>query len=157
MQSGGAKGEKWRIDFDTLSSGGRWENPLMGWASSSVTPPRTSCNVLIRMFSADYMQGTRLAFNSQDDAIHFAEKQGVSCFLFAKYPKALNYIDRLGLLCTTFHCQADTAQELRRELRVQATQASYRPHQIDSVVRILYLRTHQAVCVVPPRLRLAAL
>jgi len=59
MQSGGAKGEKWRIDFDILQGGGRWENPLMGWASS-----------------ADYLQGTRIAFRSKEDAIHFAEKQG---------------------------------------------------------------------------------
>lgn len=34
MQSGGAKGENWRIDFDVLQGAGRWENPLMGWASS---------------------------------------------------------------------------------------------------------------------------
>jgi len=59
MQSGGAKGERWRIDWDILQGGGRWENPLMGWASS-----------------ADYMQGTRLTFKSQEDAIHFAKKQG---------------------------------------------------------------------------------
>ncbi|KAJ6559134.1 Ndufs4, NADH dehydrogenase Fe-S protein 4 [Mycena vulgaris] len=59
MQSGGAKGERWRIDFDILQGGGRWENPLMGWASS-----------------ADYMQGTRITFKSQEDAIHFAKKQG---------------------------------------------------------------------------------
>lgn len=36
MQSGGAKGERWRIDFDVLQTGGRWENPLMGYASSCV-------------------------------------------------------------------------------------------------------------------------
>ena len=59
MQSGGAKGEKWRIDWDTLPGAGRWENPLMGWASS-----------------ADYMQGTRMSFNSMEDAVKFAEKQG---------------------------------------------------------------------------------
>lgn len=34
MQSGGAKMERWRIDFDILQGGGRWENPLMGYASS---------------------------------------------------------------------------------------------------------------------------
>jgi NADH dehydrogenase (ubiquinone) Fe-S protein 4 len=34
MQSGGAKMERWRIDFDVLQGGGRWENPLMGYASS---------------------------------------------------------------------------------------------------------------------------
>jgi len=59
MQSGGSKTEKWRIDFDILPGSGRWENPLMGWASS-----------------ADYMQGTRISFKSKEDAIHFAEKQG---------------------------------------------------------------------------------
>ncbi|PFH54094.1 hypothetical protein AMATHDRAFT_186907 [Amanita thiersii Skay4041] len=59
MQSGSGKSERWRIDFDILQGGGRWENPLMGWASS-----------------ADYMQGTRISFRSKEDAIHFAEKQG---------------------------------------------------------------------------------
>ncbi|KAM6494364.1 NADH-ubiquinone oxidoreductase 21kDa subunit [Amanita muscaria] len=59
MQSGSGKSERWRIDFDILPGGGRWENPLMGWASS-----------------ADYMQGTRLSFRSKEDAVHFAEKQG---------------------------------------------------------------------------------
>ncbi|KAG8926690.1 hypothetical protein FRC02_008724 [Tulasnella sp. 418] len=59
MQSGGTKGEMWRIDFDILQGGGRWENPLMGWASS-----------------ADYMQGTNIKFKTKEDAIYFAEKQG---------------------------------------------------------------------------------
>lgn len=30
---------------------------------------------------ADYMQGTRMTFRSKEDAIHFAEKQGISSFL----------------------------------------------------------------------------
>ena len=34
MTSGGAKGKRWRLDWDILPGGGRWENPLMGWASS---------------------------------------------------------------------------------------------------------------------------
>ncbi|KAG0700121.1 Ndufs4, NADH dehydrogenase Fe-S protein 4 [Suillus ampliporus] len=59
MQSGAGKSERWRIDWDILQGAGRWENPLMGWASS-----------------ADYMQGTRISFRSEKDAIHFAEKQG---------------------------------------------------------------------------------
>ncbi|CCL99717.1 uncharacterized protein FIBRA_01739 [Fibroporia radiculosa] len=58
-QSGSGKSHRWRIDWDILPGGGRWENPLMGWASS-----------------ADYMQGTRLSFRSKEDAVHFAEKQG---------------------------------------------------------------------------------
>ncbi|TFK52587.1 hypothetical protein OE88DRAFT_1627743 [Heliocybe sulcata] len=58
-QSGSAKTNRWRLDWDILPGGGRWENPLMGWGSS-----------------ADYMQGTRMSFRSKEDAIHFAEKQG---------------------------------------------------------------------------------
>jgi NADH dehydrogenase (ubiquinone) Fe-S protein 4 len=34
MQSGKAGYNHWRLDFDTLAGGGRWINPLMGWASS---------------------------------------------------------------------------------------------------------------------------
>ncbi|KAI0350359.1 hypothetical protein OH77DRAFT_1507036 [Trametes cingulata] len=60
-QSGPGKSNRWRIDWDILPGAGRWENPLMGWASS-----------------ADYMQGTRLSFRTKEDAIHFAEKQGMS-------------------------------------------------------------------------------
>lgn len=30
---------------------------------------------------ADYMQGTRMTFRSKEDAIHFAEKQGIPYFL----------------------------------------------------------------------------
>ncbi|KAF5360774.1 hypothetical protein D9756_004692 [Leucocoprinus leucothites] len=64
MQSGAGKTERWRLDFDILQGGNRWENPLMGYASS-----------------ADYMQGTRLSFRSKEDAIHFAEKQGWDYFV----------------------------------------------------------------------------
>lgn len=31
--------------------------------------------------SADYMQGTRLSFNSKEDAINFANKQGYEYFV----------------------------------------------------------------------------
>lgn len=65
MQSGSGKTERWRIDFDILPGGSRWENPLMGYASS-----------------ADYMQGTRLSFRSKEDAAHFAAKQGTPISLF---------------------------------------------------------------------------
>ncbi|EIW81053.1 hypothetical protein CONPUDRAFT_56642 [Coniophora puteana RWD-64-598 SS2] len=59
MQSGSGKSERWRIDWEILQGAGRWENPLMGYASS-----------------ADYMQGTRISFRTKEDAIHFATKQG---------------------------------------------------------------------------------
>ena len=41
MQSGGAKGKRWRLDWDILPGGGRWENPLMGWASSYASRCKT--------------------------------------------------------------------------------------------------------------------
>lgn len=36
MQSGKAGYNHWRIDWDVLQGSGRWENPLMGWASTYV-------------------------------------------------------------------------------------------------------------------------
>ncbi|KAG8949779.1 hypothetical protein FRC04_008319 [Tulasnella sp. 424] len=54
-----SQGDQWRLNFDVLQGGGRWENPLMGWASS-----------------ADYVQAMQLKFRTKEDAIHFAEKQG---------------------------------------------------------------------------------
>ncbi|KAL7414104.1 ETC complex I subunit conserved region-domain-containing protein, partial [Mrakia frigida] len=59
MQSGKAGLNHWRIDFDTLAGSGRWINPLMGWASS-----------------ADYMQGTSIKFQTEEEAVRFCEKQG---------------------------------------------------------------------------------
>ena len=58
-QSGDWHSHNWRMDWDILQKGHRWENPLMGWQSS-----------------ADGMQGTHLNFKTKDDAILFAEKQG---------------------------------------------------------------------------------
>ncbi|XP_069819146.1 NADH dehydrogenase [ubiquinone] iron-sulfur protein 4, mitochondrial [Dendropsophus ebraccatus] len=58
MQSGVQNTKKWRIDFDTRE---RWENPLMGWAST-----------------ADPLSNMLLAFTSKEDAIAFAEKNGWS-------------------------------------------------------------------------------
>nr|OQO17605.1 hypothetical protein B0A51_14669 [Rachicladosporium sp. CCFEE 5018] len=63
-QSGSWHGHHWRMDWDVMSKGHRWENPLMGWQSS-----------------ADAMQGTRLSFNSREDAINFANKQGYEYFV----------------------------------------------------------------------------
>ncbi|KAJ0385562.1 hypothetical protein COL922a_006140 [Colletotrichum nupharicola] len=63
-QSGDWQGHHWRMDWDILPKGHRWENPLMGWQSSG-----------------DMMQGTKLNFKSKEDAIHFAEKQGYEYFV----------------------------------------------------------------------------
>jgi len=63
-QSGDWHGHQWRVDWDILSKGHRWENPLMGWQSS-----------------ADFMQGTNVNFKSKEDAIRFVEKQGYEYFV----------------------------------------------------------------------------
>ncbi|KAJ2823549.1 ndufs4 NADH dehydrogenase Fe-S protein subunit [Coemansia sp. 'formosensis'] len=64
MQSGKNANLKWRLDFDALEKGARWENPLMGWQST-----------------ADPMAPVRLDFTTKEDAIHFAEKQGWSHYV----------------------------------------------------------------------------
>jgi NADH dehydrogenase (ubiquinone) Fe-S protein 4 len=63
-QSGTWHQHHWRMDWDILQRGHRWENPLMGWQSS-----------------ADGMQGTNLKFKSKEDAIAFAQKQGYEYFV----------------------------------------------------------------------------
>ncbi|CRK41219.1 hypothetical protein BN1708_008484 [Verticillium longisporum] len=63
-QSGNWQGHHWRMDWDILPKGHRWENPLMGWQSSG-----------------DMMQGTKLNFKTKEDAIRFAEKQGYEFFV----------------------------------------------------------------------------
>ncbi|KAI9492914.1 ETC complex I subunit conserved region-domain-containing protein [Zychaea mexicana] len=80
-QSGKFGTRHWRIDFDILPEGNRWENPLIGWASS-----------------ADYQQGLSIKFSTKDDAIAFAERQGWNYYVqepkkvkFAKKSYADNY------------------------------------------------------------------
>lgn len=63
-QSGTWGSHAWRMDWDPLSKGHRWENPLMGWQSS-----------------ADVMQGTKVPFKTKEDAIAFAQKQGYEYFV----------------------------------------------------------------------------
>ncbi|XP_054942528.1 NADH dehydrogenase [ubiquinone] iron-sulfur protein 4, mitochondrial isoform X2 [Physeter macrocephalus] len=58
MQSGVNNTKKWKMEFDTRE---RWENPLMGWAST-----------------ADPLSNMVLTFSTKDDAIAFAEKNGWS-------------------------------------------------------------------------------
>ncbi|KAI9667979.1 MAG: hypothetical protein M1821_000799 [Bathelium mastoideum] len=63
-QSGDWHSHHWRMDWDVLGKGHRWENPLIGWQSS-----------------ADAMQGTHLNFTSKEDAVNFAEKQGYEYYV----------------------------------------------------------------------------
>lgn len=70
--SGKAGTRDWRVDFDILQGSGRWESPLMGWASTYVryTHP-----------SADSQQALSMKFDTKEDAIHFCEKQGWNFFV----------------------------------------------------------------------------
>ncbi|KAL1936536.1 hypothetical protein VTP01DRAFT_670 [Rhizomucor pusillus] len=74
-QSGRHGTRHWRIDFDILEDGNRWENPLMGWASSS-----------------DYQQALQIKFNTKEDAIRFAERQGWSYFV--QEPKTSKFVKK---------------------------------------------------------------
>ena len=65
-QSGEWHCHDWRMDWDILSKGHRWENPLMGWQSS-----------------ADFMQHTHINFKTKEDAIAFAQKQGYEYYVQA--------------------------------------------------------------------------
>ncbi|EPQ09713.1 NADH dehydrogenase [ubiquinone] iron-sulfur protein 4, mitochondrial [Myotis brandtii] len=58
MQSGVNNTKKWKMEFDTRE---RWENPLMGWAST-----------------ADPLSNMVLTFSTKEDAMAFAEKNGWS-------------------------------------------------------------------------------
>uniref|UniRef100_UPI0025403986 NADH dehydrogenase [ubiquinone] iron-sulfur protein 4, mitochondrial n=1 Tax=Euleptes europaea TaxID=460621 RepID=UPI0025403986 len=58
MQAGVNNTKKWKMEFDTRE---RWENPLMGWASS-----------------ADPMSNLLVTFATKEEAIAFAEKNGWS-------------------------------------------------------------------------------
>ncbi|XP_041046308.1 NADH dehydrogenase [ubiquinone] iron-sulfur protein 4, mitochondrial [Carcharodon carcharias] len=58
MQSGVNNTKLWKMVFDTKE---RWENPLMGWAST-----------------ADPLSNTELSFTTKEDAIAFVEKNGWS-------------------------------------------------------------------------------
>uniref|UniRef100_A0A2K6L0I2 NADH dehydrogenase [ubiquinone] iron-sulfur protein 4, mitochondrial n=1 Tax=Rhinopithecus bieti TaxID=61621 RepID=A0A2K6L0I2_RHIBE len=57
MQSGVNNTKKWKMEFDTRE---RWENPLMGWAST-----------------ADPLSNMVLTFRTKEDAVSFAEKNGM--------------------------------------------------------------------------------
>ncbi len=59
MQSGKAKTERWVLDYEPESA--KSVEPLMGYTSSS-----------------DMKQQVRLVFDSQDDAVAYAKRQGIA-------------------------------------------------------------------------------
>ncbi|CAO3660525.1 unnamed protein product [Umbelopsis ramanniana] len=74
-QSGKQGAKLWKIDFDILPDGARWENPLIGWASSS-----------------DYQQALTMKFAEKDQAISFAEKQGWNYYV--QEPKEVKFVKK---------------------------------------------------------------
>ncbi|CUM64106.1 uncharacterized protein PRCAT00001697001 [Priceomyces carsonii] len=58
-QQGRHNRDHWKLDWDVLGKGNRWENDLIGYQSSS-----------------DYMQGTIMSFDTKEAAINFAKGQG---------------------------------------------------------------------------------
>ncbi|CAO3703774.1 unnamed protein product [Rhizopus stolonifer] len=74
-QSGKNGTRLWRIDFDILEEGNRWENPLIGWASSS-----------------DFQQGLTMKFFTKEDAVRFAEKQGWKYYI--QEPKTAKFVPK---------------------------------------------------------------
>lgn len=82
MQSGTNETSRWQIDFDAEQ---KWTNPLMGWAS------RCDINCFYGIIieidnifvinSSDAVQALRLRFDTKEDAIQFAEKQGMYNFV----------------------------------------------------------------------------
>jgi len=63
MQSGLAKTEHWRLDFEPETP--RTVEPLMGYTSS-----------------ADMRQQVRLSFETKDEAVAYAEKNGIAYEVF---------------------------------------------------------------------------
>lgn len=122
MQSAKGKTRRWLVDWDVLPGAGRWENPLMGWASS-----------------ADYMQGTQLAFPTKEEAIAFAEKQGWDYMVQKPQEPKIppkNYGE--------YSCEGSQNRSVltlaihSAQLRSRSRQAANSPYQID-VVSMMYI------------------
>jgi hypothetical protein len=52
---------------------------------------------------ADYMQGTRLSFRTKEDAIHFAEKQGIIFCGVSTYEPELKFMQDGIILCMSLY------------------------------------------------------
>src|SRR3954464_593064 len=63
MQSGLHGNLHWRLDWDIKHDDNRWEHPVMFWAARYIHL------LALSNHSADYMQGTRMNFNTKEDAI----------------------------------------------------------------------------------------
>lgn len=70
-QSGTYGTHAWRLDWDIVDRANRWENDLIGYASSG-----------------DYMQAAQLKFNTKDAAVHFAVKNGYDYYVQEPHVRA---------------------------------------------------------------------
>ncbi|EGW34731.1 uncharacterized protein SPAPADRAFT_57797 [Spathaspora passalidarum NRRL Y-27907] len=87
-QSGVHNTRNWKLDWDVLGKGNRWENDLMGYQGS-----------------ADYMQGTIMKFDTKEAAVRFAEGQNWDYYIqepkerhFRKKEYAANFYHSAGPL-----------------------------------------------------------
>jgi hypothetical protein len=71
MQSGTARTKDWLLEFEPAAA--RTLDPLMGWTSSG-----------------DTLAQVRLAFDTKEEAIAFAERQGIAFQVFEPRPRKLN-------------------------------------------------------------------
>ncbi|CDK29686.1 unnamed protein product [Kuraishia capsulata CBS 1993] len=87
-QSGKHNTRNWKLDWEVLGKGNRWENDMMGYQGS-----------------ADYMQGTIMAFDTKEGAIRFATGQGWDYYVqeprqrkFKKKDYSINFLHSTGPL-----------------------------------------------------------
>lgn len=79
MQSGTNNLNCWRIEFDNRE---RWENPLMGWASSG--DPLSNINGMVE-------------FNNKEEAIEHCEKQGWKWFVASEETSKKERVKNYGV------------------------------------------------------------
>lgn len=89
-QNGDRNTDFWKLEWDILGKGNRWENDLTGYQST-----------------ADYMQATRINFDTKDEAVRFAESNGWDYYItepkinkrrFRKKEYAANFFHSKGHL-----------------------------------------------------------
>jgi hypothetical protein len=69
MQSGGAKTKEWVLEYEPATP--REIDPLMGWTSSN-----------------DMLSQVRLFFETKEEAIEYAQKNGIPFRVFEPHPRA---------------------------------------------------------------------
>jgi hypothetical protein len=96
-------------------------------------PPQAIPDFTDGQTRADYMQGTRINFKTKEDAVHFAEKQGI-LNSFLVHSTSLFNVYRLGLLRATGDCQTNPSEELCGQLYSCSSYSSYPSHQVNTCI-----------------------